>query len=318
MSVSALILMLMGPTASGKTKLAINLKKYNLINIDIISVDSALVYRGMNIGTAKPAPEELKLAPHSLIDIRDPSEDYSVADFYYDVNYEIEKIIKSGRIPFLVGGTMLYFKVFLEGLFFLPSTNKKIRNDLEYEAQKSGWIYVFNLLNRIDPIAASKIHFNDHKRIIRALEIFFVSGKTWTEWKSTPGKKLEHKIYQFAIIPTNKNILNERIEKRFYKMLEIGLEKEVYTLFNRINLYKTKGNTLPSSMSCIGYRQMWEYLSGKIDYNQMIYKSIYASRRLAKHQLTWLRNWSNLHILNNNCLSAATDSICKVVQKKIV
>lgn len=301
----------MGPTASGKTSVAIALKKRN-IKIDIISVDSASIYRDMNIGTAKPAPEELKLAPHKLIDIRDPVEYYSTADFCRDANNEIEKIIKSGHTPFLVGGTMLYFKTLLEGLFFLPATDQKIRNDLECEAQKIGWINMYDLLKYVDPIAANKIHLNDHKRIIRALEIFFISGKTWTELKSLISFKLKYQVYQFAIIPSSREILNKRIEQRFYKMLEIGFEDEVSQLFNRADLHRKE---VKSPISCVGYRQMWEYLSGEINYNQMIIKGICATRQLAKRQLTWLRKWSNLCWLCSDNLSAAVDSISKILIK---
>ncbi|URJ31381.1 tRNA (adenosine(37)-N6)-dimethylallyltransferase MiaA [Blochmannia endosymbiont of Camponotus sp.] len=301
----------MGPTASGKTSVAVALKKRK-IKIDIISVDSALVYRGMNIGTAKPVPEELKLAPHKLIDIRDPVECYSTADFCHDANNEIEKIIRSGNTPFLVGGTMLYFKNLLEGLFFLPKTNQKVRDDLEYEAKKIGWVNMYNLFKHVDPVAANKIHLNDHKRIIRALEIFFISGKTWTELKLTVSLKLKYQAYQFAIVPSSRDILNKRIEQRFYKMLEIGFEDEVSELFNRPDLHRKE---VRSSISCVGYRQMWEYLSGEINYNQMIIKGICATRQLAKRQLTWLRKWPNLRWLCSDNLSAAIDSIAEILTK---
>ncbi|WP_159714866.1 tRNA (adenosine(37)-N6)-dimethylallyltransferase MiaA [Blochmannia endosymbiont of Camponotus nipponensis] len=307
------IIFLMGPTASGKTSLAIALKKRE-VKIDIISVDSALVYRGMNIGTAKPVPEELKLAPHKLIDIRDPVECYSAADFFCDANSEIEKIIKSGRIPLLVGGTMLYFKILMEGLFFLPPTNQKIRDDLECEAQRIGWVNMYALLKRIDPISANKIHLNDHKRIIRALEIFFISGRTCTELKSINNQKLKYQLYQFAVVPSSRDILNKRIEQRFYRMLDVGFENEVSILFDRPDLH-TKG--IKSSICCVGYRQMWEYLSGDIGYDQMIIKGICATRRFAKHQLTWLRKWPDLRWLDSNNLCESVDIISKILTKNL-
>lgn len=309
-----LIIFLMGPTASGKTNLAIALKKKK-INIQIISVDSALIYKGMNIGTAKPSISELKYAPHKLIDIRDPHENYSVAHFYYDAIFEIQKIIDSGDVPLLVGGTMLYFKVLLQGLFNVPEPDQKIRNNLEYQAEKIGWTNMYNKLKNIDPIASNKIHKNDHKRIIRALEIFYISGMPYS--KSNQYKYnnrsllLQYQVLQFAIMPTTRRILYNRIEQRFYQMLKVGFEKEVNILFNRAELHIG----LKSSISCVGYRQMWEYLSGTIEYNDMVRKSIIATRRLAKRQLTWLRNWPNLYWLNGDDISASVNTILTILTK---
>lgn len=305
-----LVIFLMGPTASDKTSIVVALKnrKYR---VDIISVDSASIYRGMDIGTAKPVLEELKIAPHKLIDIRDPSECYSVADFYYDATREIEKIIQAGRVPLLVGGTMLYFKILLQGLFFLPKSNEEIRQNIQREAQKIGWVNVYNKLRCIDPVAANIIHLNDHKRIVRALEIFLISGKTWTELKSISNHVLTYQIYQFAVMPASREILNKRIEQRFYKMLEIGFEDEVSTLFARPEMHQS----IRSSTFCVGYRQMWDYLSGNIDYDHMVIAAICATRKLAKRQITWLRTWSQLSWLNSNNLSAAVDSIAKILDK---
>lgn len=293
------IIFLMGPTASGKTRLAIDLCKRKLIKIKIISVDSGLIYKGMNIGTAKPSSLELENIPYNLIDIRDPSESYSVADFYYDAILEIKNIIQSGYIPLLVGGTMLYFKVLLEGLFSLPKTNQKIRNNLEYEAQKIGWTNMYNKLKCIDPIASNQIHWNDHKRIIRALEIFLISGQTKTSLKMCVNnniKRLRYQVLQFALMPSNRISLYNRIETRFYHMLKTGFEDEVNILFNRSDLHIGP----KPSITCVGYRQMWEYLSKNITYDEMIRKGIYATKRLAKQQLTWLRRWPNLIWLNSD------------------
>lgn len=309
-----LVIFLMGPTASGKTRLAIALHKKRL-KIKIISVDSALVYKGMNIGTAKPSESELKYIPHKLIDIRDPSECYSVADFYCDAIFEIKDIIQSGYIPLLVGGTMLYFKVLLEGLFNSPKTDQKIRNDLEDEAKKTGWINMYKKLKDIDPIASNKIHWNDHKRIIRALEIFLVSGKTQTELNQYIHhniQQLKYQVLQFAIMPSDRISLYSRIENRFYRMLEIGFENEVNTLFNRFDLHQG----LKSFVFCVGYRQMWEYLSKKITYDEMICKGICATKRLAKKQLTWLRSWPNLFWLNSNeNVSVLVNTILTILSK---
>lgn len=305
-----LIIFLMGPTAAGKTRLAINLKQKKL-NIQIISVDSALVYKGMDIGTAKPVLSELKQAPHRLIDIRDPAECYSVANFYDDVLLEIEEIINSGCIPLLVGGTMLYFKVLLQGLFRLPKTNQKIRDFLECEAKQIGWLNMYSKLKYIDPVLSRRIHVNDHKRIIRALEVFLMSGSSWTELTRSYNQPVQYRVLQFAIVPSYRSTLYNRIEKRFYQMLKIGFEDEVNVLFQRSDLHQG----LKPSMLCVGYRQMWEYLSGMIDYNDMIYKSIYATRKVAKQQLTWLRKWNDLFWLNGDQTSVAAHTILAVLSK---
>lgn len=306
-----LIIFLMGPTASGKTSLAIALKQKQL-NIQIISVDSALVYKGMNIGTSKPLLSELQYAPHKLVDIRDPSECYSVANFYYDVIIEINKILKSGSIPLLVGGTMLYFKVLLEGLFNLPKTNQKIRDTLEHEAQKIGWINMYKKLQHIDPIGSNKIHWNDRKRIIRALEVFLISGISWTQLKTQDNyQPLKYQVLQFAIMPSNHQILCNRIAQRFYQMLKIGFEDEVNILFNRSDLHQGS----KSSILCVGYRQMWQYLSGTIQYNDMVCSSISSTRRIAKKQLTWLRRWPNLFWLNGDHTSSAMNTMLEVLSK---
>lgn len=310
-----LIIFLMGPTASGKTKLVMNLYEKKL-NIKIISVDSALIYRGMDIGTAKPSFSELKYVPHRLIDIRDPCEYYSVADFYRDAIFEIKNIVQSGYIPLLVGGTMLYFQILLRGLFELPPVDYKIRSNLECEAQKIGWMNMYNRLRCIDPVASNKIHWNDHKRILRALEIFLVSGKTRTELEQQYANnnvvRLQYQILQFVVMPSTRMILYRRIEERFYRMLEIGFEDEVSMLFNRFNFNQgTK-----SFISCVGYRQMWEYLSRRITYEEMIHKAIYATKRLAKQQLTWLRHWpDNLFYLNSDYMSSAVEIMLKVLSK---
>lgn len=297
---------LMGPTASGKTALAIALSQQ--LPVEIISVDSALIYRGMDIGTAKPSVEELVQAPHRLIDIRDPSELYSAADFCHDAIKAMTEITESGRIPLLVGGTMLYFKALLEGLSPLPPADPEVRARIEREARIIGWSALHQQLQQIDPIAANCIHPNDPQRLSRALEVFLVSGNTLTELKKVSGEALAYRVYQFAIMPFDRVLLHQRIEQRFHQMLAAGFEHEVSTLFARGDLY----SKMPS-IRCVGYRQMWSYLAGEIDYFDMVFRVICATRQLAKRQMTWLRGWHDIYWLDSNTPSAALNSVLQVV-----
>ena len=283
------VIFIMGPTASGKTDLAMNL--YNAIDSGIISVDSALVYKGMDIGTAKPTPEELAVAPHRLISFLDPLESYSAADFRNDAMQAIEEIHQQGKIPLLVGGTMLYFKALLEGISPLPEANAAVRLEIEQQAEQIGWQAMHQQLVEIDPLAGARIHPNDPQRINRALEVFRISGKTLSELSATKGAALPFKALQFAITP-EKSVLHQRIEQRFQQMIDLGFEKEVKSLYNRGDLHLD----LPS-MRCVGYRQMWEYFDGKHDFDEMIYRGVVATRQLAKRQMTWLKGWKNLQWL---------------------
>lgn len=278
------IISLMGPTASGKTAFAMAL--YDRYPIDIISVDSALIYRGMNIGTAKPTQSELQKYPHKLIDICDPSESYSAANFRSDAISAIENTLNNGRIPLLVGGTMLYFKALIEGLSPLPAANSEIRQLIEEKANKYGWQSIHEELKKVDPVSASRIHPNDPQRLNRALEVYLISGKSLTELTQHSGELLPYNIMQFAIMPPDRAELHQRIEQRFLQMLELGFEDEVKRLMERGDLHPN----LPS-IRCVGYRQMWEYLSGEISYDEMVFKGICATRQLAKRQITWLRGW---------------------------
>ncbi|MFQ1041759.1 tRNA (adenosine(37)-N6)-dimethylallyltransferase MiaA [Gilliamella sp. CG16] len=278
------IISLMGPTASGKTAFAMAL--YDRYPIDIISVDSALIYRGMNIGTAKPTQSELQIYPHKLIDICDPSESYSAANFRSDAISAIENTLNNGRIPLLVGGTMLYFKALIEGLSPLPAANSEIRQQIEEKANKYGWQSIHEELKKVDPVSASRIHPNDPQRLNRALEVYLISGKSLTELTQHSGELLPYDIMQFAIMPPDRAELHQRIEQRFLQMLELGFEDEVKRLMERGDLH----SNLPS-IRCVGYRQMWEYLSGEISYDEMVFKGICATRQLAKRQITWLRGW---------------------------
>lgn len=286
MTQQPLALFLMGPTASGKTDLAIALRQQ--LPVEVISVDSALIYKGMDIGTAKPTPAELALAPHRLIDILDPKESYSAMNFREDALKEMAEISASGRIPLLVGGTMLYYKALLEGLSPLPSADPTIRAEIEEKAAKIGWAGMHQELLAIDPVAGVRINPNDSQRINRALEVFYITGKTMTELTAEKGEALPYRLLQFAIAPQDRAILHERIALRFQKMMDLGFEEEVKRLFLREDLHID----LPS-IRCVGYRQMWEYLQGDISLDEAIYKGICATRQLAKRQITWLRGWKD-------------------------
>lgn len=277
---------LMGPTASGKTDLAIKLRQ--TLPVEVISVDSALIYKGMDIGTAKPSATEQALAPHRLIDILDPAESYSVANFREDALREMAEITAQGKIPLLVGGTMLYYKSLLDGLSPLPAAVPEIRAEIEAKATQFGWATLHQELTQIDPISAARINPNDSQRINRALEVFYISGKTMTELTEKQGEGIPYDIVQFAIAPQDRAVLHQRIEQRFEKMIALGFEQEVKRLFERGDLHRE----LPS-IRCVGYRQMWEYLAGEISLDEAIYKGICATRQLAKRQITWLRGWSS-------------------------
>lgn len=287
------VITLMGPTAAGKTALAIELCQ--ALNTEIISVDSALVYKGMDIGTAKPSAQEQALAPHHLIDIIDPAQSYSVAEFRADAIKLIDDFHQRGKVPILVGGTMMYFKGLIEGLSPLPEADAEIRAILEREAEQKGWPALHQQLKEIDPEAAAKISENDSQRINRALEVYRISGKTMTQLQQSKQDALPYQFHQFAIAPNDRKVLHERIEKRFKIMLDEGFKNEVLALYQRKDLHPD----LPS-IRCVGYRQMWEYLAGECDYNEMVFKGVAATRQLAKRQLTWLRGWQDVTWLDTD------------------
>ncbi|AZG34921.1 MAG: tRNA dimethylallyltransferase [Moritella dasanensis] len=286
------VIFLMGPTASGKTALAIEMATQH--NCEIISVDSALIYRDMDIGSAKPSLQELQLAPHKLIDILDPSESYSAADFRRDALLAIEDIVSRGKTPLLVGGTMMYFKALLEGLSPLPAADNGIRQQILAQAQTQGWDALHQELCDIDPVAGERIHPNDPQRLSRALEVYRISGKTMTELTQTKSAALPYDVVQFAIAPTDRKILHQLIAKRFNMMLEQGFIEEVARLKARNDLHLE----LPS-MRCVGYRQCWQYLDNEFDHTTMVEKATAATRQLAKRQLTWLRSWPDLQWLES-------------------
>ena len=284
------VICLMGPTASGKTALAMALQ--DALPCDIVSVDSALIYRDMDIGTAKPTAAELVNYPHKLINLRDASESYSAADFCHDALAQIAEIRSKNRIPLLVGGTMMYFKSLIEGISPLPTANADIRKAIESEALVKGWQAMHDQLAEIDPVSAERIHPNDPQRLTRALEVYRLTNNTLTQLTQIKGARLEGNILQLAITPKERSTLHDRIAQRYEQMIALGFEQEVMKLKSRGDLH----TDLPS-IRCVGYRQMWQYLDGEYDYDEMIFRGICATRQLAKRQLTWLRNWPNLHWL---------------------
>lgn len=278
---------LMGPTASGKTGLAIALREE--FPLDIISVDSALVYRGMDIGTAKPDAETLQLAPHALIDIREPTEVYSAADFRQDALVKMSAISTAGRVPLLAGGTMLYFKALLDGLAELPSADPELRARIEQEASEAGWRVMHARLAVLDPEAAERIHYNDPQRIQRALEVIAITGRKLSDLHREQAEaRLGYRTLKIVVCPQERAELHRRIERRFNQMLQEGFLDEVKSLRERGDL-----DPAMPSMRCVGYRQAWSYLEGEISLDEMIQKSLAATRQLAKRQLTWLRQESD-------------------------
>lgn len=282
------VICLMGPTASGKTALALEIcKQYSC---EIISVDSALVYRGMDIGTAKPSLAERAQVPHHLIDIRDPAEPYSAADFRRDALQLIHEITARGRLPLLVGGTMLYFRVLREGIAELPAADSELRGALNTEAGRRGWPALHAELARVDPVTAAKIHPNHSQRIQRALEVYRSAGVPLSQLQREAEYQQEPlRWVQLAVAPRERQVLHERIAARFEMMLAQGFIDEVEALRRRGDLHAE----LPS-IRAVGYRQVWEYLAQQTSYAEMIRKGVAATRQLAKRQLTWLRAWPDL------------------------
>ncbi|RFP26249.1 tRNA (adenosine(37)-N6)-dimethylallyltransferase MiaA [Duganella sp. BJB488] len=279
---------IMGPTASGKTASALAIAQR--IPSEIISVDSALVYRGMDIGTAKPTREERAAAPHHLIDIIDPLDSYSVAQFRNDTLRLVDEIVARGKLPLLVGGTMLYFKGLADGLDDLPGADPALRAELEDEAARIGWPAMHARLALLDPETAARLAPADAQRIQRALEICTLSGKPMSELLALKEKtELPFELLSFALEPSDRAVLHERIARRFDIMLEEGPDGNLIT---EVEVLRRRGDLHPGlpSMRCVGYRQAWEYLDGTIDYKTMRETGIIATRQLAKRQLTWLRS----------------------------
>jgi len=291
MSQQPFAVFLMGPTASGKTDLAVELVRQR--PCEIISVDSALVYRGMDIGTAKPDAELLALAPHRLIDVCDPSDAYSAARFRDDALAAMTEITAAGRIPLLVGGTMLYFRALQYGLSELPVADTVIRERLEQFQAEFGLAALHERLAEVDTIAANRIHPNDSQRIKRALEVFELTGKPMSQLQNRQGEQqLPYRLLKLVRAPDDRAVLHQRIEQRFHKMLQQGFEAEVRGLMRQEGV----SADLPS-MRSVGYRQMLSYIQGEYSYEEMIKRSIIATRQLAKRQFTWLRVEKELHWL---------------------
>lgn len=291
---------LMGPTASGKTDAAVALLQH--YPVEIISVDSALVYQGMDIGTAKPSAEILKIAPHHLIDIIPPTQAYSAASFRQDALRLMQDITARGKVPLLVGGTMLYFKALENGLNGLPEANPVIRAQLDEEAEVIGWPAMHQKLAAIDPESASRLMPNDMQRIQRALEVYEITGQTMTalyqQQTEQANQALPYDVLKIALVPSDRKVLHERIAKRFKQMLANGFVGEVKQLLAQYpNL--TADTT---AMRCVGYRQALLYLEGEYDIDELCDRGIFATRQLAKRQLTWLRGMQALSVVD--CLDA--------------
>ena len=296
---------IMGPTASGKTDLAIELRKH--LPVDLISVDSAQIYRQLDIGSAKPDVSTLTDHPHRLIDIKDPVEAYSVAEFLHDARQQMAEITAKGRIPLLVGGSILYFKILLEGLSDLPEADQGVRDEIQRHAEEFGWPSLYHELKQIDPQTAKKLHPNHSQRIQRALEVYKLTGLSMSELQvaaANNGIRDHYKVVQFSLIFNDRAVLHRRIEQRFEQMMTKGLLAEVNDLYRRGDLHPN----LPS-MRAAGYQQIWQHLDGYCSLDEAVQKSIIASRQLAKRQITWLRNWPEV---NEICVdSGETDTSTK-------
>ncbi|CDZ77887.1 tRNA dimethylallyltransferase [Legionella massiliensis] len=293
------IFCLMGPTASGKTALACELVKS--FPFEIISVDSAMIYKEMNIGTAKPSPEELASAPHHLIDIIDPPDSYSAAQFCEDAVALCEAIYRRHKLPLLVGGTMMYFNALQQGLSPLPQADDTLRAVLTQQAELYGWDYMHQQLTQVDPQSAARIHPNDTQRIQRALEVYNLTGKPLSSFWSEQKENQNYQFVNLVLQPEDRAWLHARIADRFEQMLNLGLVYEVAELLQKWHL----APTCPA-MRCVGYRQVINYLAGDYNYETLRLKGVAATRQLAKRQLTWLRGWPGA--INFSCESPTTKS----------
>ncbi len=300
------VIFLTGATATGKTELAVEIAKH--FPVELISVDSALIYQGMNIGTAKPDSELLSQAPHFLIDIIDPAEYYSAWNFVQDASQLIAQIRHRGNVPLLVGGTMLYYHVLENGLNELPVADPVIRAKLNHEADQIGWVAMHEKLAEIDPESASRIKPGDSQRIQRALEVFKISGQSISDLQEKQTERPDMEVTRIILNADDRARLHRRIEQRFHVMLDKGFIDEVAELKKRGDL-----NLDMPSMRCVGYRQVWQYLEGNLNREEMIYKAVVATRQLAKRQMTWLRKQSQ----NNayDCLNYDNTAIFKVLNE---
>ena len=303
---------LMGPTASGKTGIAVDL--YGKLPVELISVDSALVYQDMNIGTAKPDAETLAIAPHHLIDIIPPTEVYSAANFRNDALRLMADITARGKVPLLVGGTMLYFKALQGGLSHLPEADPEVRQNIEREAAVLGWPAMHAKLAEVDPETAARLQPNDVQRIERALEVYRLTGQSMTALhQASVGEALPYRLLKIALVPSDRKVLHERIALRFEQMLADGFMDEVKALLKKY----PDLNSESTSMRCVGYRQALEYLAGQYDEHELRDRGIFATRQLAKRQLTWLRGMDDvveIDCLNPNLHALVAEVITQFMQ----
>lgn len=279
--------LILGPTASGKTALGVSLAK--TLNSEVISIDSALIYRGMDIGTAKPTVEERQGVIHHLIDIRDPFDTYNAADFVRDCYQKIQEIKSRGKLPLIVGGTMLYAKAIKEGLNEMPSTDLTIRAQIEEQAAQLGWPGMHELLAQVDPITAARLNPNDSQRISRALEVYRQTGQALSVYQARQTKQCPYRFLTLGLVPADRALLHKRIEQRFQLMIEAGFLDEVRSLMRHPNFSREA-----PAMRAVGYRQAIDYLLGECDWDRFFLAGVAATRQLAKRQLTWMRSMPDL------------------------
>ena len=307
-----LVLFLMGPTASGKTGLAMRFA--DILPIRLISVDSTQVYRGLDIGSAKPDSEQLRRYPHQLINICNPAEPYSVARFVVDAKVEITRAIEEQKIPLLVGGSMLYYRALLEGLADIPAPDLEVRAKIEEEAKQFGWPFLHAQLCDVDPDLAGALHPNHSQRIQRGLEVFRQTGRTLTEWRERQPDKNKflqsYDVRQLALVPENRKQLHQVIAMRFAAMVEQGLLEEVRGLRERGDL----NESLPAIRS-VGYRQAWQFLAGEVSSTEWIENAVAVTRQLAKRQLTWIRSWPSVNVVDPQAMS--TEELIQTALKQL-
>ena len=279
--------LILGPTASGKTALGVRLAQ--TLNTEVISIDSALIYRGMDIGTAKPTVEEMGGVPHHLIDIRDPFDTYNAADFVKDCYAKIEDIKARGKLPLIVGGTMLYATAIKEGLNEMPSTDLVVRAEIEARAAEIGWPAMHEELAKVDPVTAARLNPNDSQRISRALEVFRQTGQPLSTYQAQKISQCPYQFLTLGLMPANRALLHERIEKRFQLMLDAGFLDEVRTLMKSPDFVREA-----PAMRAVGYRQAIDFLLGECDKDRFFLSGVAATRQLAKRQLTWMRSMLDL------------------------
>ena len=302
------VICLMGPTASGKTALACELVKH--FPVEIISVDSGMIYRGMNIGTAKPSVAELAMAPHHLIDIVDPPEVFSAAQFCKEAHELIEAIGRRGNIPLLVGGTMMYFNALQQGMSLLPDANEELRQQLTARAEHSGWPSLHEELSQIDPVCAQRIHPHDAQRIQRALEVFYLTQKPLSLLQQQETRPGDYDFVNLILFPDDRSWLHQRIADRFALMLKQGFLAELEQLLRQWPL-----SLASPSLRCVGYRQAYHYLKGECDYESFGEKARAATRQLAKRQLTWLRRWPSGHYMDCGDSAKSGKKVIAIIQE---